>query len=131
MTTVRDVIQRAFRKVGILAHDEDLEGADSQNGLDAFNELLHGFSARGVDLTYTDLDFEDTFPLADKYREGVVYLLADRISPEYALPVGFDADDWFRTIQAGYATDQEQTIPNALLRPPSRAARESNLPLDS
>lgn len=131
MTTVRAIVQRAFRKVGVLAHDVDLGGAYAANGLDAFNEMLHGWKAQGVDISHSDLDMEDTFPLADMYREGTIYQLASRISPEYEMPPQFDADAWFRLLQADYATEQEMTIPNALLRPPSRAARESNLPLDN
>lgn len=129
MATVRDIVERAYRKIGVLAHDEDLDGGDAEVGIDAFNDMLHGWEARSVALSYSDVTLEDDFPLADKYREGTVYLLAERLAPDYSRPVSFDADDWFRCIQADYAQEYLLTVPPALTRPPSREDRDGNLPV--
>ena len=114
MSTVRDIIERAFRKVGVVAHDEPMTADEADAGLAAFNEMLSAWDLDGIDLSYTDKALSDTFPLADKFREGTIYLLASRLSPEFSAPQGFDADDFFRKIQASYMTIGEATINSAL-----------------
>ena len=76
-----------------------------------------------------DVTLNDEFPLGSEFLEGTIFLLASRISPDFILPASFDADDWFRGIQAAYATIPTLTVPDALLRPPSREDRDGNLPL--
>ena len=91
--------------------------------------MLAAWKLADVDITHTALALTDTFPIADEYEEGTVYMLAARIAPDFNYPVGFDADDFFRRIQAAYCSLPSLTVPNALLRPPSREAREGNLPV--
>lgn len=78
------------------------------------NGMLSEWALRGVDLSYSDLEPSDTFPLDNKFRDGTVYMLAERISPEFQRPRSFDADDFFRAIQAAYMTIDEVTMPKAL-----------------
>lgn len=128
MATVLDVIRAAHSKIGVQLRADDLESEYASVGLDALNEMLHAWKLRSVDISHTDVSLTDTFPLADEYREGTAYLLAEKISPEYRMPESFDADDWFRTFQAANATIPKLTVPAAVLRPPSREDREGNLP---
>lgn len=104
MTTVRDIVERAHRKIGVVAQDEAMTADQGQAGLDAFNEMLHAWALDGITLSpaFTDAALTTTFPLEDKYREGTIYLLAGRLAPEYQAPAGFDADDFFRKVQAAY-----------------------------
>lgn len=112
MTTVRDIVERAYRKIGVVAIDEPMGAEYADAGLDAFNEMLSGWELRGIALSpaFTDAALADTFPLADKFREGTIYLLASRIAPEWSAPVAFDADDFFRRIQAAYLTVSDVTV---------------------
>lgn len=89
---------------------------DAAAGLSAFNNLISAWALDGITITFTDLALIDTFPLADKYREGVGYILAGRLSAGYRAPVGFDPDDFFRKIQASYLVINEATIPTGLTR---------------
>ena len=120
MATVQDIVTRAFRKVGIAAQDEALEAHEIANGVDALNMMIAAWKLAGVDTETTALASADTFPLAAEFEEGTVYLLAERISPDYSRPAMFDADDWFRKIQAAYMQITASTVPTALTRTPSR-----------
>lgn len=123
MTTTQQIITRAYRKIGAAAKDETLDADDIANGLDALNSMLHAWKLAGVNVGHTDLEASDTFSLDPEYHEGVVYLLAARISPDYMVPAMFDADDWFRKIQAAYLQIEPAVIPDGILKLPSQWAR--------
>ena len=127
MATIQDIVTAAYRKIGVVSEDEAMSDAMLTNGVDAFNRMLHGWKLRGVDVTHSDLTATDTFPLGDEYQEGAIYVLAGRISPDYMVPANFDADDWFRTIQAAYMTITTATMPTALTRMPSRYWRDTRI----
>lgn len=124
-----DIVHAALRKIGVLGVGDAASADDARDTLFALNVMMHGWKARGVDVAHSDLALADDFPLPPQFHEGAVYLLASRIAPDYERPQAFDADDWFRTLQAAYATMPELTVPPALTRPPSREDREDNLPL--
>ena len=123
MATVQDIVTRAFRKLNVTSEDEALQPDTLQRGVEAFNMMLHGWKLRGVDLEHVDLTASDAFPLAPEFQEGTVYVLAGRLSPDYTTPANFDADDWFRTIQAAYMVIEEQAMPPVLTLFPSQFRR--------
>lgn len=114
MATVLQIVTRALRKAGVAAHDETPTADEVTNATDALNAMIHAFKLEGVDFTWTDQDAADTFALDDEYHEGTVYLLASRLSPDYTLPLTFDADNWFRSFQANEITPPTATVPSAL-----------------
>lgn len=120
MPTMRDIVTRAYRKIGAVATDEPMTADQGETGNDALNAMIFGWKLRGVDTEHTAKALNDAFPLGPEFEEGTVYLLASRLAPDYALPASFDADDWFRTFQAAYVTVPTATIPRALLRTPSQ-----------
>ena len=126
MVTVRDIIQRASIKANVVGYGENLPAEYASEGLSAFNEMLHAWKARGVDVSHSDLDLNSTFPLPDQFREGVIYLLAARMSHEFRLPSSFREGDWFRGVQAYYAVVPTLTVEPALTIPPSRRDREES-----
>lgn len=130
MATVHDVISAAHRKLGILDQREDLDAHDAADSLFALNIMMHGWAAFGVDVEHTDVALADAFPLADKFIEGTIYLLASRIAPDYMVPQSFDADVFWRMLQAEYTDldDITLTLPEAILSPPSRDDRDGTLP---
>lgn len=129
MATALDIVQRALRKVRVLGHGETAAAENASAGLDDLNMMLAAWKLAGVDITHTALSLSSTFPIADEYEEGTVYMLASRIATDFRFPVGFDPDDFFRKIQSAYATPVTLTVDTVLLRPPSRDAREGNMPL--
>lgn len=116
MATVRDIVERAHRKLGVVAQDEAMTADQGQAGLDAFNEMLHAWALDGITLdpAFADTTLVAAFPLADKYREGTIYLLASRLSPEYQAPANFDADDFFRKLQGDYFVAPTSTLDTAI-----------------
>jgi hypothetical protein len=124
MATVQQIVTRAYRKLGVAAVDETLSADEIAVGVDALNMMLHSWLLSSVDTGHTDVDPSDTFPLDPEFHEGVVYLLAARISSDYMVPQSFDADDWFRKIQAAYMTIAPVEMPNGLLKLPSQYARQ-------
>lgn len=123
MATMFDIVTSALRKIGVVAADEPPTADQLANGLDALNNMMHGWKLRGVDILHTDLAAGATFPLADAFREGTIYLLASRLGPDYEVPPMFDADDWFRGIQAAYLVIEPSAMPTGLLGMPSEYGR--------
>ena len=123
MTTVNDIVTQAFKKVGIVAYDEDMDAAQAQIGLDAFNNMVSAWPLYGSDVLHTDAALADAFPLKDSYREGVVYMLGARLAPNWSMPVGFDQDDFFRKIQADSMVVDEATFEAGLTTMPSQYTR--------
>ena len=120
MATTAEIIDAALRKIAVTSNSEAATAEDAGEALTALNQMLHGWKLRSVDVSHSDLEMTTTFPLANEYHEGVVYLLASRLSPNFIVPASFDADDWFRAIQASYTTSQTVTMPSALKKTPSQ-----------
>jgi len=114
MATVLDIVQRALRKAKVLGHGANATAEDAAPALEDLNMMLAAWTLAAVDITHTALDLTDAFPLADEFEEGTVYMLASRIVVDFAFPAQFDADDFFRRIQAAYAVVPDTTIPAAL-----------------
>lgn len=127
MPTMADIVNRAYRKIGVLAIDEELGGDEAETGIEALNGMLHEWSLRGVDISHTDKILSDEFPLAAAYRDGTVYMLASRLAPDYVVPQAFDADDFFRAIQAAYMTIDTVSFDKALTEVPSKKERDGTL----
>ena len=120
MATVQSIIIAALRKLAVASEDETPSDAMLANGLEAYNNMLSAWVLSGVDLEHTDQALTDTFPIGDEFREGTIYSLAGRLSPDYVVPAQFDADDWFRKIQAAYMTITDVEQPLALRRTSSQ-----------
>lgn len=115
MATVSKIIERAFRKLGVKAEDEALTADQQAAGLDALNEMLAAWQLQGVNVSIYDMQATDQFPLAARFEEGVIYLLASRLSSEYVAPIGFDPDAFMRQVQANLITMPTSTLDSALV----------------
>lgn len=120
MATTSEIVTAALREIGVVANDVDASTAEISNGVAKLNRMMHAWKLSGVNVSHTDLASGDTFPLADEYHEGTIYHLAGRMSSEYTVPANFDADDFFRKLQAAYMSIDEATIPLGLRQMPSQ-----------
>ena len=120
MATARDIITAAYRVAGLQDVEESLDSASATHGVSALNRMMHGWKLKGADTEHVDLAIGDTFPLAQEFEEGTVYLLARRLSGTFQMPVGFDADAFFREIQAAYTALTDSTVDGGLLNMPSQ-----------
>jgi hypothetical protein len=119
MPTVRDIITRAHRKIRVTAPDEPMQAEFAAEALDNLNDMLHEWKLRGIDLNHGDMLMDDTFPLPDEYRAGVVHMLGMYMSPNYNRPPNFDADDFLRRIQADTLVIDDIEFEDALTELPS------------
>lgn len=119
MTTTRDIVERAFRKIGLKAEDEAITGDMLAHGVDTLNAMMFGWELFGIALDHTALAATDDFSLEAKFEEGTVYQLASRLSPDY-LVAAPDSDRFFRALQAAYLVIDEMTLPKAITRLPSQ-----------
>lgn len=122
--TVRDIIHRAHMKLGVVQRGEEVSADYADEALFAFNEMVHGWKRAGIevminDAAFTDRALNDDFPMADEFREGAIYLLASRLSPEYLLPPAFDENAYMASLQSSYVTIPTLSIPAAVSNPPS------------
>lgn len=119
MTTTRDIIERAHRKIGVVASDEPMTADQAQSGLDALNMMMHGWALVMPLWAHTNTTLNSTFPMEPAFHEGVVYQLAARLAPNFMVQ-GFDPDQWFRALQNRYTQAPVAAMPSALLRTSSQ-----------
>lgn len=119
MTTTRDIVERAYRKIGLKAEDEAITGDMLEHGVDTLNSMMFGWELFGVDIDHAVLAATDDFSLAAKFEEGTVYQLAARLSPDFLVRAP-DSDAFFRALQSAYMTIAEATIDKSLIRVPSK-----------
>ncbi len=119
MATTLDIINGAFRKLAIKADDEALTADQIAEGLFALNNMMHSWPLYGVEYTHADIGVDDAFPMAAKFNEVVIYLLARKISPDYTV-AGVDDDQYMRVLRAAFLPDLTATIPSILRNTPSQ-----------
>lgn len=120
MALTSDIVTSALREIRVVGEDDTASAVQMSEGVKKLNRMLHAWKLAGVDVSHTDLGANDTFSLAAEYEEGTVYMLAERLSHAYRRPPSFDADDFFRKIQAAYMTVTPVTLPTALTQVPSQ-----------
>lgn len=119
MATVLDIITRAFRKLGISGEGEVLSAEAAAEGLDALNDMLEGWNLQGINRTHRTLALAEEMPLAPKFNEGVTYLLASRLGPNYQVPPSFRPEPFMAQVRAAFLVIDEVDMPSALTRLPS------------
>lgn len=104
MATMLDIVKRALVLAGVYAAGETPSAEDASDGVDALNDMLHGWKKQGVDLDHITLAAADTLPVDDSYLEGIRYNLAARFFEEFGTEekplVIAHAGDTFRAFQA-------------------------------
>ena len=132
MSTVRDCVTSALRKIGVTDPNGDEVGA----GVLAFSDMLHGFRLQGIDIWHIgeamnnglpapeinqgEFTAESPFPMPEAYREAVAFVLAAKLAPEYGVQAAFDSMPYLRQIQAGFQIIPEVKMPDLLFRLGSR-----------
>lgn len=122
MTTTRDIVERAYRKIGLKAEDEAITGDMLAHGVDTLNAMMFGWELFGININHTALAATSAFTLEPRFEEGTVYQLASRLSPDFLVPAP-DSDRFFRAMQAAYLVIDEMALPKALTRMPSQIDR--------
>jgi P22 tail accessory factor len=111
MATARDIVERAYRKIGVVATDEAMTADQASVGVDDLNMMMHGLVLDGIDTGWADLQSADEFTMEPEFHEGLVYMLASRLAPDFAVP-GFSDTTFKRRLAAAYLI-----IPDAVIDP--------------
>lgn len=121
-TTARDTVYGALRLIGAVPSGEVPAAQEAADGLAALNAMLHGWKNRGVDVSHVDLALSDAVALGQEFHEGVKYLLAVRLAPEYERPPAPElmsiADNAWRAIQMAHGSPTDLTVEGGLLKMP-------------
>jgi hypothetical protein len=83
MSTVRDLIDRAYRRIGEIGFGQALTPERADHGLNCLNDMCSGWAADGVDIGFTDVALNSAFFLPEQYFGGVAALLALRMSEDF------------------------------------------------
>lgn len=119
MSTARDIVEKAYRKLGIKAEHEALSADELSNGVSVLNDMLSGWKLFAIDISHTDLASGDTFPLAREFEEGTAFELANRLAPEFEIS-GRDSERFFQALQASYMTITASTLDTGLTNTPGK-----------
>lgn len=81
MATVRDVVQGAYARLGLLPLGQNLDPDRAIQGLEAFSDMLSSWEAHGLDIGFlSPLGLSDDFPLDARHVQGVKALLAVQLA---------------------------------------------------
>lgn len=115
MATVQDIVSRAYRKIGVVATDEAMTADQAAIGEDALNMMMHGLVLDGIDVAWSDAVLADQFAMEPAFHEGLVYMLAARLAPDFSVP-SFDESAFKTKIAAAYLIVPEAQIDTMLVR---------------
>ena len=122
MATARDLVERAYRKIGIVATDEAMTADQASVGMDALNMMMHGLVLEGIDVGYSDLLLAEQFSLDARFDEGIVYMLASRLAPDFSRP-GFDERRFKQGLANAFLIVPDAEIDTALRRTSAQRRR--------
>lgn len=111
MATVNDIVTRAYRKIGVVATDEPMTADQAQIGEDALNMMMQALALDGIDVAWSDAVLADQFAMEPAFHEGIVYMLAARLAPDFSVP-SFDESVFKRKLAAAYLI-----VPDAVIDP--------------
>lgn len=78
MATIRDICTDAWRGATNTLNG-DMPAEEAARALRLLNNMMHGLTADGLYIGWTDAELNDDFPLEDQHREGVSAMLERRI----------------------------------------------------
>src|SRR5258706_15375316 len=88
--TAQEVINRAMRRINVLAAQEALNADEMTTSLQTLNDMLFNFPARGIQYVHIELAQSDTVNVPDAQVRNVVNLLADDLSDDYGVAITQD-----------------------------------------
>lgn len=80
--TAAEVITGAMRRLNLISEVETISAAQMANGLVSLNEMMHGFSRRGIAYAHSDLAQTDTVNMPDDLIDDLKWMLARKLADE-------------------------------------------------
>ena len=119
MATARDLIEGAFRKIGVMAEDEALTADQAAHGVNVLNRMIAGWELQGVTVGWRETEISEEVDLPMSMHEAVIFCLAEKLGPDYSRPAP-DATRHFMAIQAAYLIVPTMQPDSILTRTPSQ-----------
>ncbi len=85
--TAEQVINRAFRRINVLAAQEALNANEMTDALETLNDMMFNFTARGIQYVHVQLAQSDTVNVPDEQVRNVVNLLCDDLADDYGVNI--------------------------------------------
>lgn len=118
MTTARELVYAALRKLQITSAGEVPEAVDFVDSLAGFNFMMHGVKLEGINLDWRTLAADDVVPLPDEHILPFIYLLAIHLAPDFGREVdpavATNAQNGRMFLQSFYTDVPDQTFDSAL-----------------
>lgn len=118
--TAEEVINRAMRRINVLAAEEALSANEMVDALQILNDMMFNFPARGIQYVHIELAQGDTVNVPDSQVRNVMFLLCDDLADEFGMPISADLrTDIVRAenqLQAAYFVSTPAKIGRGLLR---------------
>lgn len=120
-TTARSLLERAFRRVGILAEEESMSASQGSYGLTMLNDMLHGFESEGIHYAHTDLaSLDTTLNVPDGQIRNAMLMTVRELASEYGSELSAEDRDQIHkakmALQAFYYVPIK-SAPEMALRP--------------
>lgn len=86
-SSANDIINRAARRIGLLANEETLSSSEMYNALQALNAMMAGFGPMGIGYVHTTLGLTDTLNVPDEQVRNVMLMFCKDLADDYTLPL--------------------------------------------
>lgn len=120
MTTARQVIKSALRKILSYGTGEEPSAQEMTDGLEGLNDLMSNLTVMGARISFKALALDDTVNLDDAHIRTIKAQLAVELAPEFGAAVdpqvAFVAREGMKALQADTTLAVSTPIDSALLR---------------
>lgn len=80
--TAQDVITAALRRLNVLSEVETMSSEQASQGLTALNEMMHGFSRKGIAYAHSDLGLTTKVNMPDDLIDDLKWMLARKLADD-------------------------------------------------
>ncbi len=88
--TAQQVIERAARRINVLAAQEALNANEFDDCLQIMNDMMFGFTAKGIQYVHVTLAQTDTVNVPDEQVRNVILMLCDDLADDFGMPISPD-----------------------------------------
>jgi hypothetical protein len=108
MTTMRDVVAGAYRRLGLVPLGQNLDAARAAAGMEALNDLIASWAAQGIAIGVAlPLSLSDNWPLDPMHVQGVKAILAVALASNSGIEASPSVQ---REAKAGWTTLASQYL---------------------
>lgn len=119
--TARNVINRALRRIEVIAAGEEPSAEEARDALAELNMMMVSFPREGIAYEHTALALSDLMDMDDGLSMYVSNMLTERLAGEYGRQLTprqqLEADEAKRALQAAYWTASTAALDPVVWRP--------------